>query len=330
MTTLSECRWRFPEPDGLATCDSPKVRTKGAFDPQQICTGCSLANHPPLDYRFACLHRGEEVRRVVCKTCSRRVELKVFACAIHGECTLEKRCDEVKAVCHVCPDKFDAVTVPQPPAITLLPRSTRAVVTIATGDEAKRLLAVSEPYMRHFAARVGADFHVLDWPGHPAWPMSAKFGIARVLDHYERVAYVDADVLLRPHCLNLFDLCEPDEFGAVDELPFHRAQPQHRREQSYLLFRKRMGFAGVPLPWYLNCGVMVIPRTCKRLLLPPERPMPKDHCAEQDHTNAQVLDAYLRHEIRVRLLDRRANWQSWQDWGFKAAPKDACLHWSGG
>ncbi|HEY1065193.1 MAG TPA: hypothetical protein VGE52_03760 [Pirellulales bacterium] len=36
----------------------------------------------------ACRHRGEESRREVCSTCRGRVEVKVFHCQVHGECTL--------------------------------------------------------------------------------------------------------------------------------------------------------------------------------------------------------------------------------------------------
>jgi hypothetical protein len=60
--------------------------------------------------------------------------------------------------------------------------------------------------------------------------------------------------------------------------------------------------------------------------LPPDKPMPVNHCSEQDHTNARLLDSGMKY----RLLDRRANWQNWTDPGFLAAPHDAVLHFSGG
>ncbi|HEX5102757.1 MAG TPA: hypothetical protein VFV87_03045, partial [Pirellulaceae bacterium] len=34
-------------------------------------------------------------------------------------------------------------------------------------------------------------------------------------------------------------------------------------------------------------------------------------------------------QIKVRLLDRRCNWQWWTDHNFKTAPPDAVLHFSG-
>ena len=57
-----------------------------------------------------CVHLGEEVRRVGCGSCRGKVELKVFRCAVHGECTLGKRAPEVKGCCESpkCPDRKTA------------------------------------------------------------------------------------------------------------------------------------------------------------------------------------------------------------------------------
>lgn len=285
-----------------------------------------------------CIYLGEPTgREVECPSCeNRKVRLKTMTCAIHGECLPAKQVKGVKS-CVDCAEKVErqpprppGIIVPQPPPLNLTPLHSRAVVTVVVGDEAEQCFATSGPYMRNYADEHGADFVVLRWDGNPNWPMSAKFAIATALDHYERIAYVDADVLLRPGCFDLFDACNPDEFGAVDELAHHRSQPQHGLEKSHLQFRRDMGFRDVPyLPWYLNLGVMVVPKMYRDLLLPPTQPIVKSHAAEQDHTNAKLLDAFLDGKAKVRLIDRRANWQNWTDAGFKSATPDAILHWSG-
>ena len=50
-----------------------------------------------------CLHRGDEPSTLDCPTCAGRVRVKVFACAIHGECTLAKPLPEI-ACCQGCRD----------------------------------------------------------------------------------------------------------------------------------------------------------------------------------------------------------------------------------
>lgn len=332
--------------------------------PQRGCKWCNMARK---DTRYARLWWGEggtartgllllttckylgaptgETR--TCKSCNTSQEVPLLGCAKHGTCTETKLLSGVQC-CRICPDREAGevprihpqvasqpksergLMIPTPPVLDLRPRHFRALVTVAVGEEGQALLAASRAHMEAYARRVGADFVVLNWPGHPAWPMSAKFMIARVLDHYDRIAYVDADILLRPGCVDLFSLCSEYEYGAVDELPWHRTQPRFGREKAYLKFRRQMGFAPVHhLPWMLNCGVQVVPRSYQHLLLPPEGPIQPAHCAEQDLINARVLDGFLAGEVKVRLLDRRANHQNWTDPGFRAATPDAILHWSG-
>jgi hypothetical protein len=49
----------------------------------------------------ACTLRGEELRRIECAECRGTVQLKVFRCALHGECTLAKRAPAL-ACCAYC------------------------------------------------------------------------------------------------------------------------------------------------------------------------------------------------------------------------------------
>lgn len=59
----------------------------------------------PLVLSLTCQHRGEEVRQVECKACPRETVLKpVYACALHGECTLTRVNQDIKG-CNKCPDR---------------------------------------------------------------------------------------------------------------------------------------------------------------------------------------------------------------------------------
>ena len=59
-----------------------------------------------------CVHLGEQARLENCVTCRGNIALKVFRCAIFGECTLGKRVAEL-AVCTVC-DRYDPPFVSPP------------------------------------------------------------------------------------------------------------------------------------------------------------------------------------------------------------------------
>ncbi len=57
----------------------------------------------PLDQLLACIHRGPELRQEPCETCG-GVRIKIFACAVHGECQLGDKIVGVKC-CGACEDR---------------------------------------------------------------------------------------------------------------------------------------------------------------------------------------------------------------------------------
>ena len=70
---------------------------------------------PSLPIRSACRHCGSEVRRTTCTSCCGHVELKVFACELHQECT-PGRIIEGLSCCLICLD-FEATDPPITSAI---------------------------------------------------------------------------------------------------------------------------------------------------------------------------------------------------------------------
>ncbi|HYH66391.1 MAG TPA: hypothetical protein VD866_16985 [Urbifossiella sp.] len=217
------------------------------------------------------------------------------------------------------------VVVPEPPPYTGA-GGRLALVTIAANDKGRQLLEVSGPLMERYARRIGATFVVLDWPGPAAWPMGCKFALGPVVAAYERTIYADADVLFRPGCLDLFGQVPPDAVGGVDDwwsvgvihLPFH---VEYRR------FLAAMGFAVPPaMPWYLNTGVLVLPRAAAPLLAVPDRPIPPLWCSEQHLWNAR----FQASGIPVHVLPPRCNYQWWanEKAGY-SPPPGAVLHFSG-
>jgi hypothetical protein len=70
---------------------------------------------PPRDLSSACRHRGEVSREQSCPSCRGLVRLKVFACALHGECTIGRPLADV-ACCASCGDFAPVVLPADPPA----------------------------------------------------------------------------------------------------------------------------------------------------------------------------------------------------------------------
>lgn len=271
-----------------------------------------------------------------CKSCRGRVELKVFGCSVHGTCV------PVKAgaghhVCKGCKDNplvhGEFIPLPPAPPLALSPASDRAVVVCAHGEAGRRLLAASGPSLRRYAARLGADFVVLDTdPPVPGVGPTAKLHAGRVLDHYERIVLTDADVWVPDGAGDVFAACRPDEAGFCDDLPFHRGGEDSPAARAYHQFRDAHGLPDLRgrLPGLPNTGVLVVPRSGRAVLDPPARlyvphAHPGRHLCEQFWTGSRVhAGGFL-----VRVLPREFNWQNWTDPGFRDAPPDAIRHWSG-
>lgn len=50
-----------------------------------------------------CRHAGDVLRTELCKKCGGSVKIKVFACELHGECSMQKEIQGI-ACCAKCPD----------------------------------------------------------------------------------------------------------------------------------------------------------------------------------------------------------------------------------
>jgi len=56
----------------------------------------NAASRVPRGQLLACIHRGPEDRQEPCETCGGGVRIKIFACAVHGECQLDDKIAGVK------------------------------------------------------------------------------------------------------------------------------------------------------------------------------------------------------------------------------------------
>jgi hypothetical protein len=98
--------WGEPEPE------SPHSAGIG-IDPRIVVFNPIKEISTPLnDVSIPCIHRGKQTRLQLCATCNGRVQVRVFACSIHQECTMVKRVDNL-AVCQTCKD-YQPTTITDP------------------------------------------------------------------------------------------------------------------------------------------------------------------------------------------------------------------------
>ncbi len=139
----------------------------------------------------------------------------------------------------------------------------QAIVTLCIGQEFK-LGQVTHPMLQNYAHRVGADFIVIAEPkinlGNHNFE---KYQIYELLEKYQRIIYIDTDIIITPQCPNLFQIVPENMFGAFivsDYTYFH--------DGAIKKIQAKLGDIG----WkrkYFNAGVMVISQ-CHRGIFSPE------------------------------------------------------------
>lgn len=65
------------------------------------------ARRSAANRKYTCVHRGELIGKEPCPTCTGHVLEHVFACKLHGSCTIARPI-EGKKMCLSCPDRAPA------------------------------------------------------------------------------------------------------------------------------------------------------------------------------------------------------------------------------
>lgn len=296
-----------------------------------------------------CAFAGEATGEVIpCNACQNNARDKVFRCELfHADATAGRAPHEGKLHCHTCDRRTwgsdpsrsgnhlgvndpwrNLVQIPEPPFLHLNPIRPRAVVTAAVGEEYRRLLDLTRPFLARYALAVDADYLELPQWNPVGYGFATKWQLWRVLEAYERVIFLDCDILARSGMVNLFNETPAGLFGVYDDGPDTLRNGTWFHEE-YQRFRASQGKPRIQIPHYCNSGVMVAGKAMRDVFAVPRFPIACLHCSEQ-HQIAMCL-----HELRqpVRLLDRKCNWQWWsaRDRGLTMfeAPEDAVLHLSG-
>jgi lipopolysaccharide biosynthesis glycosyltransferase len=141
----------------------------------------------------------------------------------------------------------------------LLPESTtnkRAIVTVVIGDRARRFASITTPFLHHYGARIGADVVVVDekWSYEGPTPHYAKMICGELLERYERVVFLDDDVLVARDCPDIFALVPETHFGA-----FVVDKHTNYHDKGIQLIQEVLPDLQWKTP-YFNSGVMVASR----------------------------------------------------------------------
>jgi hypothetical protein len=158
-----------------------------------------------------------------------------------------------------------------------------AVVTICIGSDYHKIGSVTHPLIKDYANKIGAEFIVIDKKEvSQEYPPYEKFQIYKLLNTYERILFLDTDLIIRRDCPDIFALVPQEKIGLFNEGTYiDRSAPIAEAAKQY----------NTPIPkWcqeYYNTGVMVVSRVHKFLFKPPTLQVCNFY--EQSYLNLQIL-----------------------------------------
>lgn len=158
-----------------------------------------------------------------------------------------------------------------------------AVVTICIGEFYKKLSEITHSMIKNYAKKIGADFICITETTLP-YVGYEKFQIGNLLEKYDRILYIDSDIIVSPNTPNIFDIVPEDMMGLLDEHPLGY-------DHKFIDFLREYG------PEYLedwakhrkcyNTGVFVCSKQHKDVFVLPKVFI--NHYQEQSYLNLRLL-----------------------------------------
>lgn len=178
------------------------------------------------------------------------------------------------------------------------------VITIAVGQKALDVLALTGPSMRAYAAKCGADFHAITDNLCPKYALGNKFRLQSIVKNHKRILFVDSDVWIRPSAENLFEKVSVGTVGIHMDWPFiiskegiHEASLQTAKEQQIELIPLRI----------LNTGVVMFDSQHADIWSHPPLPAKPVHLTEQNWVECNLK----RKGYPITYIDTEYNTQYW-------------------
>lgn len=164
----------------------------------------------------------------------------------------------------------------------------KAIVTIVSGDKFEEIWKRTEPFFLDYAEKCDAELVVLKGTDcklpSPHW---IKFSVHELLKkEFDRIAFIDADIIIRPDTPSLFDIVPEDFFGIFDEGEF---TPRNICIYEVMKVYNVEGFRYDGRTYY-NTGVMVFSRQHRHIFNVTEEVKPlRNSFGEQTFLNMKIM-----------------------------------------
>ena len=196
----------------------------------------------------------------------------------------------------------DHKSSPVMPKIT--PKEKRAIVTLVIGDKARSMLDIGFDLLTNYADKTHSRLVVINEEKIKleGFPNLEKFQIVEILDNYDRVLYLDADILIHPNCPDIFDVVSNNSFGAVTDNT-DNVWGNLNRYDEMINVQRSLGY----IKWYsgyFNTGVMLLSKEHKGIF-----DNPSDRLKFESQFSDQTLLNYnfVKYGYKFYCLDKKFN-----------------------
>jgi lipopolysaccharide biosynthesis glycosyltransferase len=204
------------------------------------------------------------------------------------------------------------------------------IATLCIGTE--EWIPFTHKPMKLYAERIGADFFVINQKKvnctltkkvNPI--LFEKYQIYDLLEKYDRVLYLDTDILVTPHAPNIFEYVPTEKIGGVFE-DFGMDMEDRRKKI------QEVQHALGDLNWkegFMNSGVFVVSKKHREIFKMIWKYGCYDEKYEQTNTNWYIRKAGFSNSIVN--LDYRFNYMGIMRVYYGTDPRDAYfIHYAGG
>jgi len=202
---------------------------------------------------------------------------------------------------------------------------TRAIVSLAIGNETLEVAKYTRPLLEKYAKKCDAEyFEINEFHARELQlrtPHYVKLYLGKLLSRFDRIIYIDNDILVKEDAIDLFKIVPEDHLGIFEE---GYAFPERKEQFSYFCgqwntaTKKQFDIRQWDKKYY-NTGVMVLSKQHRVLFEKPEVEI--FNFGEQSYLNMLISKC----KLKIHKLDVKYNSMTY----VKGYQKGEFVHYSG-
>lgn len=206
--------------------------------------------------------------------------------------------------------------------------SKKLVYTQSSGFVYSQYSVMTTPFMKLYADKIGANFIHEHSEKKPKYPLFAKFRVSELLEDYDRILFLDCDIIVRPDSPDLFSIIPENLFAAFNEGSW--CTPEEAEARMYLvkkasLFLKENIDDFDFYKQYFNGGVFLVSKVHQPLFkMPDDSSFMSEVTAEQNVLNIRLAKS----AFKTRSLPSCFNAMPWK-WSNRFIDDNYFIHFAG-